>query len=249
MYRSAVIASVATLAGVFAFPAEAGPDWIEGGEKSTNFLPDAGPLPGSAQRITGSGPINTIFGRLSGMTEGGSGGDFQDMYLIHIDTFDNFFVSTQQVAVEGTSFLYDTSLFLFTGPDHPLGAGVGIFANLLGQGSLFGEAVLGNFATDDSIIPELIGGMDYYLAIAGAGTLPVDAYGNLIFSFGTNPYEVSGPDGEAGFNPIAGWVGEGAIGEYFVPNMFGVSAVPTPGAVSLLTMSGLAAVARRRRAS
>ncbi len=235
-----------------AVPALAGPDWVEGGENDGNFLPDAGPLPMNAQPITGSGPVGSISGRLAGgagLTEG-AGGDFQDMYLLQIDDFGNFFIDSEQIpsATEG-NFLFDTSLFLFTGPNHPLGAGIGLLANLEGPQSSFGGAILSG-QTDDGTNPMLISGLSYYLAIAGDGTMPVDAQGNLIFDFGNFVSEVggeiSGADGPGGMNPIAGWVGQGMTGDYFIPQMFGVSAVPTPGAIAVFGMGALAGLRRRR---
>lgn len=242
--RGAVVL-FALIAGA-ASSALAGPDWVEGGEDDGNFLPDAGSLPGSAQPITGGGPVGSISGRLSGPTEG-VGGDFEDMYLLQIDDFGNFFINSDpMIYVPEGEFLFDISLFLFTGPDHPAGEGLGLLANQNCDDCLFGAAALGNQATDGSQGPMLISGLTYYLAIAGDGRFPVDALGNPIFFFGSDPFEVSGPDGEGGFNPIAGWAGDGLFGEYFIPEMLGTSAVPTPGGAALFGLAALGALRRRR---
>lgn len=230
----------------------AGPDWVEGGDEDMDFLPDAGSLPSSAQKITGGGPVNTIVGALTGpsaATEGGTGGgDFEDMYQLQIDNFGNFFVSSEPTvaATEGPTFLSNISLFLFTGPDHPLGEGIGLLANINCGGCNSGGAILSNM-TSDGTNPMLIDGLDYYLAIAGDGRMPIDAFGNPLFFFdGQNPFEVSGPDGEGGLNAIAGWTGNGAFGEYFIPELFGTNAVPSPGGASLFAIGALGLMRRRR---
>jgi len=213
----------------------AGPDWVEGGDGNTDFLPDAGPLPATAQPVGFGGPVNSILGSL-----GGAGavtevvpGDFEDMYLVTITNFQTFFIITNlalgQVGVPG---LADTSLFLFTGPDHPLGPGLGILANNATSappppGTETPPAALTGSVTDGGTTPLLIDGLTYYVAITGTGRVPVDAAGAPIFAFGPDAFEISSPDGPGGANPIAGWAGVGQTGVYLMPGMISVSSANT----------------------
>ena len=238
MWRPASAVACAVLfacAGI----AYGGPDWVEGGDDDGNFLPDAGPLPESSQPIDlGEGtPIVSIRGRLAGSTEGGgTTGDLEDMYLVVIDDFDSFFLSTEQqdtFAAEGPGSFVCTSLYLFTGPDHPAGEGLGIVGNV---DSPFGcGAWIDGFPTDGSSTPALIDGLAYYVCVAGDGRFPVDGQGQQIFSFfdieGKYDDEVSGPDGPGGNNPIAGWQGFGDSGDYTVPQIFAVSGVSPANAL------------------
>ena len=226
--------------------ATAGPDWVEGGENDGDFLPDAGPLPGGAQPININAPVLSVRGALQGdigaissAPEGGFGsGDLEDMYLVRIDDFDTFRFGTQLPIVGATEGGPCTSLFLFTGPDHPAGEGLGIVANFDPDNADCGALITG-FPTDGATTPALINGLTYYVAVAADGRFPVDAQGNQIFVFDGeflvgetfDPFEVSGPDGPGGANPIAGWSGFAfSLGQYIVPTIAAVHGVPNdPG--------------------
>ncbi|RMH23498.1 MAG: hypothetical protein D6693_11470, partial [Planctomycetota bacterium] len=219
--------------------AAAGPDWVEGGENDGDFLPDAGPLPGSAQPIGLNAPVRTVSGLLAGNSdltsapEGGFGsGDLEDMYLVRIDDFDAFFFGTQLAVSGATEGNACTSVFLFTGPDHPAGEGLGIVGNLDPASGGCGALIDGT-PSDGAPTPQLIDGLTYYVAIAADGRFPVDAEGNRIFDFfggvdalGKSPTQQSGPDGPGGSNPVAGWQGLAfSIGAYVAPSIEAVHGV------------------------
>ncbi|RMH24979.1 MAG: hypothetical protein D6693_09430 [Planctomycetota bacterium] len=217
----------------------AGPDWIEGGENDGDFLPDAGPLPDSSQPVPIPGPLGSLTGSLKGaapITEAGLGlpPDFEDMYLVRVDDFAQFFVSTESppllTATEGVPQAATATLYLFTGPDHPAGPGLGLLANQqCPTCQQSGGATLTGTPTDGSPIDNLIPGLRYFLAISGDGRFPVDALGRPIFAFSpTNPFEVSGPDGAGGGSPIAGWAGPGVAGQYILRQISGVSGARHP---------------------
>ena len=213
----------------------AGPDWVEGGDGDFDFLPDAGALPATAQPVGFGGSVDSILGSLGGVgaVVEGIPGDFEDMYLIRITDFQTFFVITGSATGIAGVDLADSSLFLFTGPDHPLGPGRGILANNATDlappppGSTFPPAALTGSVNDGGTTPLLIDGLTYYLAITGTGRVPVDAAGAPIFEFGVDPVEISSPDGPGGANPIAGWTGAGPTGEYLLPGMISVSSANT----------------------
>jgi hypothetical protein len=190
-------------------PAMAGPTWPEG--------PEAGPLPGTAQKVNASGPVAFIFGSLEGPSPApiagrGLTGDFQDMYLIKVNDPLAFMAATDP-AFNGFAE-FNTQLFLFTGPDHPDGPGLGVFANDDSPMVLFGESRLGNGVTDGVQHPALLSGVHYYLAISGFGSDPVSPIGP-IFNLAM-PEERSGPDGIGGPFPITGWTGGGDFGGYTI---------------------------------
>ncbi len=243
MWRPAGAMACAVALSVAGF-AVAGPDWVEGGEDDGNFLPDAGSLPEGSQPIDegANQPVQSIRGRLAGggqpITEGGSSvGDFEDMYLVVIDNFDDFFITSDLTdttfAVEGEFPFACTSLYLFTGPDHPAGPGLAMLGNI---DTFFScGATLTGSTNDGSSTPELINGLAYYICVAGDGRFPVDAQGQPLFeffSFEGKFMEISGPDGPGGMNPIAGWEGVGSFGDYTIPQAIAVSAVdPAPNGI------------------
>ncbi|MCL4219978.1 MAG: DVUA0089 family protein [Phycisphaerales bacterium] len=211
--------------------AAAGPEWIEAG--------DAGPVPGSAQSVTGGGgPVTKIIGDLYGPSSMPHRvqDDFQDMYLIYIcDPI--AFRATTLPAYKGFAD-FDPSMWLFSAD------GSGLLANLdagPGEPNVF----MLNEATDATGSAVLVPGL-YYLAISGAGSVPVSDPGGLdIFHF-IFPGEVSGPDGPGGMNPITGWSGPGQWGHYEIA-LWGVcTIVPAPGVLGLLSSFGLVALRRRR---
>lgn len=210
-----------------------GPDMVEGG--------DAGSLPGSAKIASGSGPLNSIGGNLTGPFSGlAIGIDFEDMYLIDITDATNFSAST--LAIDGGSAAFDTQLWLFSAASGNVGLG------LLGNNDVEGGAtgsVLGPISTDGTGVT-LTNGL-YYLAISASGNVP-QASGSLnIFDFVPPGLEVSGPDGPGGMLPIAGWSASVGSGSYVIV-LEGVSFVPTPGAAVILAF-GLFVSSRRRRSN
>lgn len=190
--------------------ASAGPEWMEMGE--------AGSLPGNAQPVSGSGgPVTVISGRLSGAGLGPAGvGDFQDMYLIKIEDVNAFRAST---LIEFDGFAeFDAQLFLFQ-PDGP-----DAFARLANQDATVGttDPLLLPFSTDGTGV-QLSGPGLYYLAISGQPSAPLSMSGPM-FQFDLTT-EVSGPDGNGGFDPVDGWTGPGETGVYEI-GLRGVVSIP-----------------------
>lgn len=222
-------ATIFAVVGLACSLAAAGPEWIEAG--------DAGSVPGSAQSVTGGGgPLTKIVGNLSGPSSmpHRMQDDYQDMYLIFISD-PLVFRATTLPLFDGTAN-FDPSLWLFAAD------GRGLLGNLdAGPGEP--HAFMLNEANDATGAGVFLPGL-YYLAITGAGSVPVSNTGE-IFQFAL-PGEVSGPDGPGGPNPITGWSGPGAWGYYEIA-LQGVSTiVPAPGALGMLGSLGLLALRRRR---
>lgn len=193
---NAPLVAVALMA--MAPPVLAGPDWEESDHG------DAGPIPTSAQHVMGIGTLNTIHGMLSVDFDSP---DFQDMYLIRIDcpTAITFKAGTDPSF--GGSADFNTQLWLFNA------SGLGLLANNDVTPSM-GLSGFGNMSTDGTGVVVSTPGL-YYIAISGAGSVPVNSFGAALFSF-TSPIEVSGPDGPGGSTPIASWSGGGDTGEYLI---------------------------------
>jgi len=230
MFRPTALAVCAAFASV----ALAGPEWTE--------MSDAGDLPGGSQSpiSPGGGPLAGIKGNLDGAPGPRGFGDFEDVYRIIIKDFESFSAIVSPNASGNPTF--DTQLWIFDE------FGLGILGNddnsLAGAN---GESALFNTSTDGSGAAITSNGI-YFLAISGAGNVPINALGEPIFSF-MNAGEISGPDGSSGPPELLGWSGQGAIGEYTI-QLTGASYfdVPAPGGAALLGLAGLTA-ARRRRAS
>jgi len=210
-----------------------GPDWDEVG--------DAGSLPGSAQVVSGTGPLSTIRGTLSSTA---FGGDQQDMYLIYITAptmilGGGFSATTSQAAGGSTEFQSALWLFDFNG--------FGLLGTTASEqmASFGGGATMGNASTDGTGIMITVPGL-YYLAISIADSVPLDASGNAIFAFGSAAGEVSGPDGPGGLAPIGGWSSGAADGGEYIIKLTGVSFVPTPAAAVMLLGMGFRGRRRRR---
>ncbi len=201
------IGAAAIAAGLVVTIAQAGPTWPEG--------PDAGELPFSAQKVNGPTPIFMIDGTLGGPMPAPAGargipGDFQDMFLIKIADPIGFVATTDP---NGDGFAdFDSQLFLFTGPDHPDGPGLGMFGNDNIPMLMSGESLINNNVDDGSMPPQLIGGLHYFLAISGFDSDPLSASGP-IFNQAVRD-ERSGPDGMGGLDPIGGWTSAGDHGDY-----------------------------------
>lgn len=209
----------------------AGPEWGEGG--------DAGSLPGTAQPVTGGGgPLTKIIGDLHGPSSmpGRGTDDYQDMYLINIcDPL--MFRATTLPNLDGFAN-FDPSLWLFNAD------GTGLIANLDAAPGEPNSFML-NEATDGTGAILLTPGL-YYLAISGAGSIPLAGPGSLpIFDFAF-PGEVSGPDGPGGLSPISGWTEPGDWGHYEIALQGVCTLVPAPGAASCVLSIGLITLRRRR---
>jgi hypothetical protein len=221
---SAAVASTAACILAATGGALAGPDCIEPGG------PGAGPLPPSAYVCPGlfGSPLHSITGQLSF-----NDNDHEDMYQIHIDDPATF--SAKTTFLRGGASTFDTMLFLFDINGLPLLANDD--RTVPNAGSLIMQP-----ATDGTgqLIP---GAGCYYLAISGAGNVPLSVGGPQFFF--ANPLEISGHDGPGGLSPIIGWSGGGPQGDYVII-LTGASVCPTPGASAVLAL-GLGAMARRRR--
>lgn len=204
----------------------AGPDWIEGND-------DAGSNVQSAQVILGVGALNTLAGSLS---EGFGREDYEDVYLIRI-------TDPREFSFTLVNAQFDASMFLFNVTRS--GEGFGLLGNLdSGFDDL--RPTLSSFSNDGSGASVNAPGV-YALAITAGGRRPISDAG-LIYSFGEDRTEISGPDGPGGRLPHKGWTGQGGSGVYRV-DIFGATFVdvPTPGALAALAMGSLAAGMRRRR--
>lgn len=226
--------STVVLAAALASVASAGPEWTEMGDAGSG-LPDA-----ESPTNMGGGPLAGIKGKLDGAPGPRGMGDFEDVYRIRITDF-TMFSATISPNTSGSP-TFDSQLWLFDE------MGNGLLANDDNPAfGMNGEAGLGRVSNDGSGAELLQNGI-YFLAISGAGNIPLNADGDPIFNFATNT-EVSGPDGTLGSLMLDSWSGPGAIGEYTI-QISGASFfdIPAPSAAGLFALAGLTA-SRRRRAS
>jgi hypothetical protein len=206
-----------------AAPAYAGPDWIEIG--------DAGSTLGTAQAVTGIGTPRHIEGSLSSSLM--AAGDYEDMYLLRIETPTSFHFD-----LSGSSF--DSMLYLFNVTQAQ--EAFGLLANNDAPTSI-GSLIDGPNATDGSGAMVLNPGV-YALAITGFNRHPISRTGSIFFFASTT--ETSGPDGPGGTNPLQGWDGVGAVGTYSIDlDGIGYVSVPAPSAAAILAAGVL--LRRRRR--
>lgn len=193
----------------------------------------AGPLPGSAQDLTGSGVVTGIQGSFDL-----SDGQYVSMFAIDITDYQDFSAETVSAGPFG---LPDTELFLFDS------SGDGVYMNddISGSNTLsclasatagnpcpFGQGGLG--PTSDAL---------YYLAIAVSADSPWDASNDYLFLSGSST-DLLGPDPSAG--SIDGWDDGAFTGPDFDLNNYdiqltgvGTAATPEP-APWLLLLSALA---------
>lgn len=209
---SRVVPAVALLA--LSSIACAGPNWVEPAAGAGSSIP-------TANKPNGVGPLQTIGGTLEGSVDGKPLPDFEDVYEIFIADPANFSARTFTM-IDGGSATFNTRLFLFDA------AGQGLLANDDPFPGEQGSRLL-RFSDDGTGVVINIPGI-YYLAICGAGNDPLSLAGP-IFQI-VNPFEVSGPDGPGGAQPLANWTGPGAVGEYVI-HLEGVQFVPRaePGLV------------------
>ena len=156
----------------------AGPEWVEQGDAVRGVS--------DAQTTVGVGPVSQIRGKLGGLEGGGVAGltDFQDVYLIFIETPTVFQATTEAGLTE-----FQSRLYLFEAD------GSGLLANETASGAA-GDVIssLPNVATDGTGVVVLDPGL-YLLAITVSPFGPVCG-GSSIFAL-ESPGEVSGPDGPA----------------------------------------------------
>lgn len=182
---------------------------------------DAGALP-PGQVTLGPGALTSITGKLEG--QNGDVTDFEDMYCIRIVNPTGFRATT----VGGAN--WDTQLWLFNA------GGLGVAFN--DDSSGVQSTLTGQFVPAAGI---------YHIAITGYNRDAVDASGALLWN--NQPFGIErAADGPGAANPIAGWTGSGATGDYVI-SLEGAEfcRVPAPGAMAFLGLGGLVA-ARRRRA-
>jgi hypothetical protein len=196
------------------------PIWVE--PRDT----DAGAFVTDAQIPEGSGEVQLINGRLSGLR--GIGIDSIDVFAIAVTTPTTFRART----IAGDPELTDTNLWLFNA------LGRGVLGNRdeetqNGMARLLGQATDGTFTLTN---PGL-----YFIAITGGSLRPTSNAGQ-IFDF-NSPFEISGPDGPGGSNLHNGWSGVPQFGGYTI-ELQGVSFIPGPATPCILM---LAAIGLRRR--
>ena len=183
---------------------------------------DAGSLPSNAKKLVGSGQVQSITGSLTGSSRGE--GDYQDMYEVYIAVPQEFVLRVTQVT-QG----FDTQLFLFDAD------GFGLLANNSSSTNEGGSinAVLTNSSTDGTDVVVNKPGR-YFIAISGFPSRPGNQSGPIFDFNPEDPFEVSGPDGKGGQNPISGWFPDGDTGSYVIA-LTGVDFLaPSPGACCLV---------------
>lgn len=173
--------------------AQAGPDWTE--------IPDAGRL--TPQIITLANQPKSIFGVLTGIDADG-GPDIADTYSLQVDKPGELVATTA-----GTSPLelggltdFNTTLYLFADDGRGLLANDDISVNN-------NRSRLLAYSTDGTGI-RIPGPGRYRLAVSYNDVFPANSIGAI---FDLNPgttfgrFQVSGPDGPGGQQPIATWQG------------------------------------------
>ena len=218
--KIAARAVVATLALCVAWPAQAGPDFIEGMCSGGQ----AGSGPSSSCPVTGTGPLNSISGNTSVPFAGVP--DLEDMYLIFISDPVMFSATTL-----GPAPGFNTQLWLFRADPGGALDGLGLLAN--DDASAADEAsLLLPMSTDGTGIALTTAGL-YYLAISGGGPPGVPDPGRFPIAGGlpifdlVSPTEISGPDGLGGLDVIDDWMGAGDVGSYVIA-LEGVSFIESP---------------------
>ncbi len=195
--------SIPRLAGVVGFSfliatvAYGGPDWVEPPG-------DAGSTPGSAEPVMGAGGLRSIAGQLTGTATTAAAPDYEDMYKIQI--VDPVRFSAQTTNPGNATF--NTELWLFDAN------GRGLLGNDDGAAGSLGSQL--SPPANDATAKMIPGAGIYFLAISGFDNNPASVTGP-IFNQAT-PFEVSGPDGPGGQDPIVAWTGTGSseVGFYVI---------------------------------
>lgn len=206
----------------------AGPDWVEKG--------DAGSTLGTAQVPVAPGAgvltLRTISGSLQGSRGGSS--DFEDLYYFRVTNASGFRIRPITSNFNAVLYLFNVTVNF---------EGLGLLANDNENVESFLPQLL-PAATDGTGVLLTTPG-NYVLAIAGSGRVPVSRTG-AIFNF-ASPTEISGPDGPGGLNPLQGWTGDGATGDYSLSvEQGGFPTIPAPGALALLAAVATGSLRRRR---
>ncbi len=213
-----------------------------------------GPFTGFQSIMNGGGPVTTISGSMDWFNLG----DHVDAYKITIKDAANFLVTTNPAG--GGSFLGqdgfedDSRLFLFDLAGNLVMANDDSIAAF--GGSL--ESTLANPATWtanggalNNAPGTVVNGQDYVLAVSYFENNITDGGGNGQADF-------TDFDGLQGQNPLfagaAGWDDPGDFDDGWtytiaLTGASGMSAIPTPGALALLGLAGLAGTRRRRNSN
>lgn len=213
--------------GVSATSAVAGPDWVEAGDAGSTIFDAQFPV-----RPIGVLELNSIAGVLADAV---GQPDYEDLYFIRVVDPGSFSLSVAFADFDAVLYMFNLTvnneLYGLLGNDN-----MNEETNLPGMASM---------ATDGTGVVITRPG-DYVIAVTGAGRAPVSRSGP-IFNLGS-PTEVSGADGNGGFNPLSGWTGTGERGRYrLTMESTDFPITPAPGAGVLLGAGMLASFARRRR--
>jgi hypothetical protein len=193
-YRLGTVAPI-VLVLACASRAIAGPNWDE----AINGGGDAGSSIITAQPVT-----LLQVNRISGSLSTGVVADFEDVYLIRITEPTLFQAHTDSAG--GGSADFDTQLWLFSA------IGLGLLGNDDVATNDFQSQLLASSNDGTGIMLTTPG--CYYLAISGFNNDPLSA-GGAIFNQ-VSFTEISGPDGPGGAQPLSGWTGAGAVGNYAI---------------------------------
>jgi hypothetical protein len=208
---------------------------------TTVYVDDGAPSQslGTAQLVNtmpGGTPLDEIVGTLSP--------GVAILYEIYLPDGITFSATTTFLANPANPTAFDTELFLFNS------TGLGVYANDDDPNA----PPQSTLPTGDTFSPTTSG--IYYLAIAGAGYLPVSSgnafifpvSGGLLSTSGVNA--IAGPTGPGGASPLSGWSSTSNQAGDFEIDLTGAEFLPsaTPEPATLLFVGGgLLAVALRRK--
>jgi hypothetical protein len=187
---------------------------------------DAGSSVGGAQATGNGGALNFITGTILS----GSDGDFFYITLANPGIF--------SATTVGNGNTLDTLLYLFTA------AGTPIYLNDDAAG---GTTVGSTLPAGSSFTMNLAAGR-YIIGISLSGAEPLNAGNQQLFADGVFSTDIRGPRMGA-LGPVTG-VSQGAFpgsGAYTIQLTSAASAVPEPGTVALLAMSGIGGLIMLRR--
>ncbi|MFZ9915145.1 MAG: hypothetical protein ACO3IB_07385, partial [Phycisphaerales bacterium] len=191
------------------------------------------------------GSINTVTGRLNGTALTG-GGDFQDCFLINIDSPMAFSLTTAPGTGGPAGFAPMMFLFRIDLRDGVFVAKAVMAHNVIALGNP--QAGLKQESNDGSGTIVATSGL-YLIAISGFGSQPINAAGQFLFN---QQFLQAGIFGGPAAAPVedyllAGWSAPGSYGNYLM-TITGVSGaqIPAPGALGLLALAGLAGRRRQR---
>jgi hypothetical protein len=203
----------------------------------------AGPLPASAQDLTGLFPTEIV----------GTLPDTTDVSMFKIDIFN--FQLFSAMTIGGPFGIPDTELFLFDSTGH------GVYANddMGGPDSIAMTLSCLPSAINNPCAEPFQPGVGptsngvYYLAITRSANLPLDASFNDIFLPFINIGDVVGPDlGGGGVNPVAGWDGGAFSSPDFDQINYDIvltgTTAPEPATWSMMGIAALGVLLLRRKA-